>query len=207
MAGIRSTVAEWAEEIPSHEWQLNAITLLGRPIAEEKLAGILLLQEHVLPSGRDTRDLLSDIAAVLDDGSIADWNTTDWLCVRVLGPIIDRDGISKAHEIAGWADAPGLWRRRCAAVAFVNIVGRGDSEITSIVLDVCRKNVTDPQRFSQTGVGWVLRSLSDAEPSKVFDFVRGRQDSMSREATRMAASRLPDEMRSELGIRGKRRRR
>ena len=207
MADIKRTVASWIKDVPRDNWQPSAIALLRREIAEEKLAGIILLQQHLLPSAEDSPDLLREIAEVFAEGSISDWNTGDWLCVRVLGPMIDRDGVSTARDIAEWTKAPGLWQRRCAAVAFVDLAGRGDPAITSIVLAVCRRNVQDPERFAQTGVGWVLRSLSDAEPKQVFEFIRENRHTMSREATRMAASRLSDDQRAALGIKGKRRRR
>lgn len=127
---------------------------------------------------------------------VADWNTCDWLCVRVLGPLIERHGEVAARTIAGWCDAAGLWRRRAAVVAFVNLVGRDEEPFPGcrqLVLDTCARNVTDPQRFAQTGVGWVLRELSTAAPGAVAVFLDRHGDTMSAEARRTASSRLPGE--------------
>jgi len=38
---------------------------------------------------------------------IFDWNTCDWLCVRVLGPAISRHGMDCAGAVAAWARQPG----------------------------------------------------------------------------------------------------
>jgi 3-methyladenine DNA glycosylase AlkD len=209
MAGIRGAVHRWVDEanLDDEATKDAAFALLRRPFAEEKLAGILLLQERAAPAGvLDADTDLPALAALFDDGHIREWNTTDWLCVRVLGPMIERGGPPVAEAVAGWVDAPGLWRRRAAAVAFVPLAGRGDAVFAGLVatvLGVCAANVADPARFAQTGVGWVLRDLSDAAPDAVYAFLIARRSEMSREAARMAAARLSDDQRSSLGITGK----
>lgn len=109
------------------------------------------------------------IAGGFDDGHLADGNRCDWLCVRVLGPLIDRHGEATARAIAAWHDAPGRSRRR-AVVAFVDLVTR-EQELSpggrQLALDTSASSVTDPQRFAQTGVGWVLHELATAAPASV----------------------------------------
>ena len=213
MAGIRSIVgAAHAEHgLSTDGLRADAYRLMEGRYAEEKLAGILVLQELVMPAGGlDPARDLPDVAGLFDRGHIADWNTCDWLCVRVLGPAAREGGEPTARMLAGWVDAPVLWRRRAAAVAFVDLAGGGDSlfpGFVDLLLDVCDQLATDPERFAQTGVGWVLRELSGAEPERVVEFVDGHRSELSREAVRMAAARLPDEHRERWGIRGARRRR
>ncbi len=213
MGAIREAAHAWADAygLDGDRAREAGFDLLRRPLAEEKLAGILLLQERSLPAGalKAERDL-PRIAAIFDAGHIWEWNTTDWLCIRVLGPLIETGGRPVADIVAAWVEAPGLWRRRAATVAFVPSAGRGEEAfpgLVDIVLMVCSANVTDAERFAQTGVGWVLRELSDAAPGRVFDFVVAHHDVMSREAVRMAAARLNDDHRAALGITGKRTRR
>jgi 3-methyladenine DNA glycosylase AlkD len=211
MADIRRAVHGWAGDAPAAAQREAAFELLTRPVAEEKLAGILIMQELLLPAGEldPERDLLR-LASTFDRDFIWEWNTTDWLCVRVLGPMIESGGRRVASRIAHWVEAPGLWRRRAAAVAFVPVARRGDElfeGLVDLVLDVCRVTVADQERFAQTGVGWVLRDLSDAAPDRVYDFVSTHRGEMSREAVRMAAARLSDAQRADLGITGRRRRR
>jgi 3-methyladenine DNA glycosylase AlkD len=207
MDGIRRSVRTWIEVVPETEREAAALALLEHPVAEMKLAGILVLQEHLLPSGADSKTLLSDLATRFDAGDIADWNTTDWLCVRVLGPLVARDGMTTARLIASWVDAPTLWRRRAGVVAFVDVVTNADDELRRLVLDACSTLVRDDARFAQTAVGWVMRSISAADPRAAADFLRANAERMSREAVRMAAARLSDAERTSLGITGKRRRR
>ncbi len=115
MAGIRKSVHAWHDEAEPDPELLKdvALSLLRRPVAEDKLAGILIFQELLLPA--EVTDWSADLAAleaVFDEGHIWDWNTCDWLCVRVLGPMVDRNGEPCARAIASWTNAPGLWRRR-----------------------------------------------------------------------------------------------
>ncbi|MBE9033334.1 hypothetical protein IQ266_26730 [filamentous cyanobacterium LEGE 11480] len=62
-----------------------AFALLYADHGEDKLAGILLLQEQLIPQGaiRHTTHL-PEFAQVFQDGTIHDWSTTDWFCMRVL---------------------------------------------------------------------------------------------------------------------------
>ncbi len=213
MDQTRRITTTWAVDwhLGAEKLRNAAYVLLRRPIAEEKLAGILIMQELLLPAGElDAARDLPMIAKVFDEGHIADWNTTDWLCVRVLGRLVERDGRPTAELLATWTDAPGLWRRRAAAVGFVPVAARGDElfpGLVDVIIDVCAANVVDQQRFAQTGVGWVLRDLSDAAPDRVFAFLTANHSTMSREAVRMASARLSDEQRGALGVTGRRRRR
>ena len=121
MSGIRAAVREWFDDndlvkLPRDERINLAWELLRRKLAEDKLAGILLMQEVLLPA-RDI-DWPTDLAAIVslfDEGHIADWSTCDWLCVRVLGPLADQQGEQCAREIASWSTTANLWRRRAAA--------------------------------------------------------------------------------------------
>jgi 3-methyladenine DNA glycosylase AlkD len=108
--------------------------------------------------------------------------------------------------VADWVNSgTTLWQRRAALVAFVNLAPKGMH--SQLILDTAAVLVQDQERFSQTGVGWVLRSLSDAYPDKVFDFLEEHQEHVSLECMRMATARLSDKKRKALGVTGKRKRR
>jgi 3-methyladenine DNA glycosylase AlkD len=210
MAGIRRAVHAWYADhdlgarTPAGQKSL-AWALLREAIAEDKLAGILVLQEILLPAGLlDCGDDLASIASLFDDGSIADWNTCDWLCVRVLGPLAERNGERCARAISAWSTAGNLWRRRAAGVAFVNQAGRPHEPFTgfrAMLLDVCDATVRSDERFAQTGTGWVLRELSKADPAAVERFVADHLESMSGEGLRYATARLDDTTRRGLADR------
>ena len=187
MARVRAIVAgSWrTNELSSldSEQVLDLAThLMALPRTEEKLAGILLLAEHgleLLTSADEPR-----LAAPLGD----------WYCVKVLGPLVgaQSDQEHLARRIANWTQAPVLWQRRAGVVAFVNLVP-AEPELfpgfRDLVIEACDRNAQDPQRWSQTSVGWVLREMSKADPDRVQRFVAAHPQ-LSREAQRAATARL-----------------
>lgn len=206
MAGIRTAVHTWHSETASlwstPQLRALAIGLIREEKAEDKLAGILLIQEILLPAAAvPWKTELRRWARLFDDGSIADWNTCDWFCVRVLGPLAGSEGEECARAVAAWSRARNRWRRRAGGVAFVNLAPAGEANFagfTSMLLDACANTVTDPHRFAQTGTGWVLRELSKADPAAVTAFVSDHIADLSREALRMSVARLGENDRRRL---------
>ncbi|MDX1689395.1 MAG: DNA alkylation repair protein [Acidimicrobiia bacterium] len=169
-----------------------ALSCLALDHCEDKLAGVLLLAEHLLV-GLTVEDV-PRLAAPLEAGHVADWNTCDWYGVKVLGPFVvaGDDPADRAAAIAAWHTSDVLWKRRAAAVAFVPLAPDGDARVPGLVdlaLTVCEANVADPTRWSQTSAGWLLRELSDAVPDRVAAFVDEHPE-MSAEARRTARARL-----------------
>jgi 3-methyladenine DNA glycosylase AlkD len=58
--------------------------------------------------------------------------------------------------------------------------------------------VWSPESLDQTAVGWLLRDLSRAEPTRVEAFVRRQARFMSRECVRQAIDKLPAARQQEL---------
>lgn len=196
---IRKVVHAWhaAEGTGWHPRRLRelAVELIEQDLTEDKLAGMLLLQEILIPAEAiPWRSDLLRWAKLFDDAHIHDWNTCDWFCVRVLGPLARLNGEPCARRIAKWSRARNLWRRRAAGVAFVNLAADGDANFPGfidMVLGVCERTARSPERFAQTGTGWVLRELSKADPERVAAFVHDQGGRLSTEAVRMAVAELP----------------
>ena len=198
MADIRRVVNELVAELHLSDADIDdllaiAMACFARPASEEKLAGVLLLAEHA--RGDLTLDHVAALGEPLSDGSIADWNVCDWYCVKVLGPFVTDipDEIPiRSKAIAEWRSSDALWRKRAAAVAFVNHAAT-DPELfagfTTLLIEVCSTNVQDETRWSQTSVGWLLRELSARDPDLVKEFV-AQHPAMSTEARRNATKKL-----------------
>jgi 3-methyladenine DNA glycosylase AlkD len=207
MADIRSAVHHWAEQSgvtarSPDELRELALSLIRLTYCEDKLAGVLVLQEILLPARaiRCPADL-PRFASLFNEGHIYEWNTCDWFCVRVLGPLAQLEGEGCARSIADWREADNLWQRRAAGVAFVNLAQRGEQNFpgfTDMLLEVCAATARSPERFAQTGTGWVLRELSHAEPARVTDFIEDHLTELSREAVRYAAAKLPADTQARL---------
>jgi len=199
MAGIRRAVHRWwaadgGAQLPVGAQKALALRLFAGRYCEDKLAGTLLLQELLLPELRMAD--LEDLGALFDEGHIADWNTCDWFCVKVLGSLVARDLPDRrcAGAIAAWRGSKVLWRRRASNVAFVNLARRGEANFpgfTRLMLETCAVTVRSPERFAQTGAGWLLRELASAERGAVLSFTRAHLASMSREGVRYAVERMP----------------
>jgi 3-methyladenine DNA glycosylase AlkD len=190
---IRSTSRAWwlrhAGDDLDADLQLSVcLALLRCRMTEDKLAGMLLLGERLIPAGRiECAVAVPQFAALFDEGHLSDWNVVDWFCVRVLGPFIDQgDGVC-ARSIASWVDAAVSWQRRAALVGFVVVAPRGDH--AELIIETAERLVLDQERFSQTGTAWVIRELSTSRPDLTESFLERHEDDMSPEARKQARGR------------------
>ncbi len=195
MADVRQVVTEVCREHvagwPAGDGKRLALVLLRERLTEDKLAGVLLLAEHLDDTiGPADLPLLREPLA---DGSIADWSACDWYAVKVLGPQAGRHGAPFAEPLARWAAGDGpLWERRAPAAAFASLAAKPHpfDGFAALALEVCDALSGDDQRFAQTAVGWLLRELSAQQPASVAAFVETHGEKLSREARRMATARL-----------------
>lgn len=160
---VRDITKAWGDENGVSELARSdqfavATALAAQPFAEDKFAAIFWLQS------------MGDCVDVVDQwfsaGHIYDWSTTDWLCVRVLDPLV----LEGHTEIAEWRFKPNLWQRRAAIVSLRGAVAKG------VELELVEQTIADllpsDERFIHTGIGWVLADWSkrDAEAAtRLFD--------------------------------------
>jgi 3-methyladenine DNA glycosylase AlkD len=206
MAGVRASLHAWIRDeqilttLSKAKQKDLALGLFRGEHAEDKLAGILFLQEVLLPAGAVSfRADLPKFAKLFSEGYIYEWNICDWFCVKVLGPLVEREGRPCALALSRWSKAKDLWQRRASVVAFVNLAKLGDGNFpgfTDVVLQNCAALLKDRQRFAQTGAGWVLRELSRAEPERVSAFIRSHLEIISQEGLRYAVAQLPAKARA-----------
>ena len=180
MAGIRRAVRTTLRqglEQKDHAAKLSvALDWLAQPWSEDKLAGVLLIAEHLAPALDDAA--VGALAIPFEQGHIADWNVCDWMCVKAIhrylvrsDSVLDR---GRATAIAAWRNAGSLWQRRAAVVSFVNVAPRGEANFAGFIdllLEACVANIQVADRFAHTGPGWALRELSRVEPERVRGFV------------------------------------
>jgi 3-methyladenine DNA glycosylase AlkD len=208
MADVRKAVHAWfkeerlGEHLSVGQQKDLALMLLEENYTEDKLAGVLFLQEILLPAGAlEWRSDLPRFARLFDQGYIRDWSICDWFCVKVLGPLVEQQGEACARAISGWREVDGVWQRRASVVAFANLASKGDqnfSGFTEMVLDNCSHLLGSQERFAQTGVGWILRELSRSDQGRVIDFVESNLDRFSREGLKNATKYLPPEVAERL---------
>jgi 3-methyladenine DNA glycosylase AlkD len=208
MGNIRTAVHAWFEEEQLGEYlsvgqqKDLSLLLLEEDYSEDKLAGVLFLQEILLQEDKlDWRSELPRFARLFDRGYIRDWSICDWFCVKVLGPLVEQQGEPCARAVLEWRETDSVWQRRASVVTFANLASKGDQNFpgfTEMVLDTCSHLLGSQERFVQTGVGWVLREFSRSDQSRVIGFVEANLDRFSREALKNATKYLPPEVRERL---------
>ena len=191
---IRSAVADWRSDSGVGSWPLAgqfelALRLFEEPMAEDKLAGVLFLQEH-LYDGVPWRESLRQYGSLFERRLIADWNTCDWFCVRVLGPTIATWGRACANAVSKWSQSPELWKARASVIGFVPVIAELDYH--PLVLRSSRVLIHRNERFAKTAVGWILRELSKHDSGTVTAFVDEQLPHFSTESIRNALKYLPE---------------
>lgn len=206
MAKVRELVHRWWGDHglgahPAAVGKRIARALIEQPMTEDKLAGILVLQE-LLGDQLRAGDL-PGFARLFAAGHLADWNVVDWFGMKVLVTLIDRvpGRADTARALAQWRLAATPWQRRAACLAFTKLAPHGDRAhpgLTELVLLVCGTVVWSRERLEQTAVGWALRELSRAEPDRVEAFYLRHARLMSKECARYAVAKFPPGRRAEL---------
>ena len=178
-----------ASQSPRHQLDI-ALYLLAQQYAEEKLAGVLLLQKH-LCNKLAWQTLLDKFTPLWHKKLIYDWSICDWFCLRVLRQLLDRHGMPCAEQIAAWHTAPYLWQARAALVPFVGRTQHADYR--SLIMPSCEVLIKRPERFAKTAVGWMLREFSKTELQLVCTFLRTNNASLTREVVNNALKYYGDE--------------
>ena len=185
---IRPVVEAWRSKTGIEAWSTGeqfelALRLFEEPMAEDKLAGVLFVQRY-LRQHVPWRTALTRYASLFRRGLIADWNTCDWFCVRVVGPTIAAEGPACAKAVARWSAARDVWQARASVVGFVTVVD--DAEYHPLIVLSAARLVRRPERFAKTGVGWILRELSKHDRAAVVAFVEAHAQHLSTEAVKNA---------------------
>ena len=194
MPGVVRTVSAWRKECGLDDLaeadQLDiAASLIGCAFAEDKFAGMVYIQKHLV------RHMSSDrILAAAEDlfakGAFCNWATSDGFSMRVLGPLIRRGGSGVAERIAGWRTAADLWQRRGSIVPFRAVVS--DPSYHLLIAAVIASLVKERERFIQTGIGWVVSDMAKVHPDTAGTLVTRHLDDLSAEVIRRHTRHLPD---------------
>lgn len=144
-----------------------ALTFFESSFAEDKLSGILYLQQYLYDK-LPWELLLNRYSQLYDNQLIFDWNVCNWFCIRVLGPTIALYGESCAQYIADWKNAPYLWKARSALVPFVNLASV--RSYYPFIQEACSVLIQREERFAKTVVGWILRDISKHDQQSVLGF-------------------------------------
>ena len=184
----RELLISWRKANAIDTWALEnqldlALAFFGESMAEDKLAGILFLQEFLFDK-LPWEILINRYVKLYTDKLIFDWNICDWFCVRVLGPTIKKHGEPCAKAIAFWKDAEYLWQARSSVVSFVKVASK--KQYFPYIQQASSILIKREERFAKTAVGWVLREISRVDTIFVEDFIKNNLPYFSKESMKNA---------------------
>ena len=142
--------------------------LMKGHFAEQKLAAILYVQLFWLGKKKNTF-LLSLINDWFNNRYIYDWNTTDWLCVKLITPMVDSGDEKVIWYLKCWSWDNYLWKARASLVSFAQC--RHIEAHATVIERSADILIRRPERFAKTAVGWVLREYSRTNEEFVLDFL------------------------------------
>lgn len=196
---LRLEVSAWYEEnslggLAPGELRALAYAQVRLDTYEDKLAGIVLMQDHLIPTGNLTLEHhLNEMAELFDNSHISDWSTCDWFCVRVLSTLVKADMPNAVPKVLAWHDAENVWRARAALVGVLpaasHVVHHADIARAASIL------IRRPERFAKTAVGWIMRDVYAADKKALNTFLDANIEHFSPEALNKCAKRMPSAQR------------
>ncbi|MCB0551466.1 MAG: DNA alkylation repair protein, partial [Phaeodactylibacter sp.] len=149
---------------------------------EDKLAAILYLQLYW--KGMDAQPQLDLISHWFDQRWISDWNVCDWLCVRLLSPMLDRSPEQALPVLKAWNGNEYLWTARASLVPFAQC--KSITEHIDTIEAFSSILIQREERFCKTSVGWVLREYSRHDKDFVLRFLEEHKDWVTPEVVKNA---------------------
>lgn len=169
--------------------------LFRRQVAEYKLSAVLLYQEFFLPA-MEPEVIINSLEQIYDEGHIYDWNTSDWLCVRVLTPMVERMPGRILDRLDRWISSENLWMARSALVALCQL--QDPTAYREKVFRYCDILLARPERFAWTAVGWMLREYSRRDWWLVEEYLLKNRARISTEVFNNACKYLQGEEKKAL---------
>jgi len=141
--------------------------LMTSKYAEDKLSAIIYIQLNWNKINEHEKIVL--ISDWFDKELITDWNVCDWLCVRLLTPMVDNWTNDTLRELQKWNKNQNQWKARASLVPFAQCKSLVKHKILieAFAIELIKRK----ERFCKTAVGWVLREYSKIDPGFVTRFL------------------------------------
>ncbi|MFH1330940.1 MAG: DNA alkylation repair protein [Actinomycetota bacterium] len=187
--GMEGLARAWHREHPAvspGEVLVLADTLWSRAIREEMVLAAMLVGRK--STARDAFGLrrFDRWGALLDN-----WETTDNLGGRVLGPWASADPETRVATLERLAGRRNRWLRRLALVGCVHLGRRPDAaawwpRVTGVVLTLA----ADREAAIPKAISWVLRAHTGRCPAEVAAFLDAHRAALPAVAVREARNKL-----------------
>ena len=159
------------------------------------LRSLAIALHEVHLEGLDSSDL-PRLEEMLRDSS--GWGHIDWICVRLVDPLLERDPGLKRYLVK-WAADPNYWMRRSALLGQLIQLrsGQGDFELFS---KLAIPMLAEKEFFIRKAIGWVVREVSKKRPELTFEFLKENLKDLSPLTFKEGSRLLPEEKLSILQI-------
>jgi 3-methyladenine DNA glycosylase AlkD len=151
---------------------------------EMRSAGIKLLEQHEEQLGGRDLPLLERLLR-----ASRSWAYVDWLCTRVVAPIVEREPAQR-RVLARWARDRDFWIRRSALLSLLPALRRGEGDF-ALFERLAVPMLGESEFFIRKAIGWVLRDVSHRRPGLTAAFVRRHAGALSGVTWREAAKYIP----------------
>ena len=141
--------------------------LITSEYTEDKLSAIIYIQLNW--NSTNEHEKIALISDWFDKELITDWNVCDWLCVRLLTPMIDNWTKDTLRELNKWNRNQNQWKARASLVPFAQCksLDKHKNLIEEFSIELIKRD----ERFCKTAVGWVLREYSKIDSGFVTKFL------------------------------------
>jgi len=119
------------------------------------------------------------------DRYVDNWANCDGVASWLLAACVENEP-ALGECVFAWTASPNRWKRRAAAVAFLQEAKRGRR--TGEILRVADDLLQDPDDMVRKGVGWLLKEAYPKKPGEVLAFLRAR--AVPRLVLRLAAEKM-----------------
>jgi len=167
-----------------HPAEFSALpAIIGSPIHEERLLGLLLLVDRNRKGTEAERDQAYRLYLKCFP-HINNWDLVDATAEHVVGP----QGVGRAQLLA-WAASGRLWTRRIAILSTFHSTRRDRFADT---LAVATQLLRDPEDLIHKAVGWMLREVGKRDAAALEAFLHRHHRAMPRTMLRYAIERFPE---------------
>ncbi|KAG7344585.1 DNA alkylation repair enzyme [Nitzschia inconspicua] len=202
---VKEVVKKRRRDTPNSAQLLDAaVDLLQHQACDVKLAGMLLLSEHMPIADLATNSTVQRLEEdVLLQHCVDDWSSADWFAMKVLRKIVfggNHDLVRRVLDYTAVQDTNTsnyLYVRRCGVVSFLSFEKNRDKlpyDIGRQLVDACERSLlaSPNERFTQTGIAWVLRYmlLGDEEKDMTLKMIVDHGPLWTKEAKKSLTEKL-----------------
>jgi len=171
---------------------LELVALLwSRPVFERRMMAVLLLEAF--------EPLLRPADMKLLERLIREsktWAFVDELAVAIVGPLVARSS-ELLRVLDRWAMADDFWLRRCAMLALLRPLRRGEGDFARFAR-YAEAMLDEREFFIRKAIGWVLRETAKKRPDLVYQWLLPRCAIVSGVTVREAVKYLSTRQRANV---------